>query len=229
MAAAFGAGAMLLAGVAYAQSTPVLWVGFAVSDTVAPGAGKTIATIELNGLHSSSAARVASVPVNAVGVAANFTNCRVTTTADLNTSLTSGTHTVQSLGTLNTFVFDTPVVIPAGVVKTFAVRCDVSSLATVGSTLMLSVTPASVSATDDSGNPITPVVALDPYGAPRSMNGTLSIRAIGTPGAPNTGSTPGAPNTGAGGDAAANIAIILASALVALIGSDYLRRSRRRR
>lgn len=231
--AALAAGALLLAApTAFAQTGQQFGIGFAVSDSVAPGAGKTLATIELNGLHSSSTVSVASVPVTVVGVGANFTNCRVTTTSDLNTSLTTGAHGVQMLSGTNVFTFDTPQQVPSEQIKTYAVRCDVSALAPVGSQLTLSVVPANVSATDATGATITPTAALDPYGAPRSMYGTLFVRAAGTPGAPNTGaisttSTPGAPNTGAGGDLAENLAILLASALVAVVGSRYLLRSRR--
>jgi hypothetical protein len=42
-----------------------------------------------------------------------------------------------------------------------------------------------------------------------------------------TGTTPAAPNTGAGGDAAANLAMLGASALVAAGGAVYLARSKK--
>ena len=41
-----------------------------------------------------------------------------------------------------------------------------------------------------------------------------------------TGTTPGVPNTGAGGDAAGNLAILGASALVAIGGAAYLARQK---
>ena len=45
-----------------------------------------------------------------------------------------------------------------------------------------------------------------------------------TTGTGTTGTTPGAPNTGAGGNAATNIALLVASALAVLAGGTYLAR-----
>ena len=94
-----------------------------------------------------------------------------------------------------------------------------ASLAFAQSTSSYNPSAQVVPATPNASTGTTGTTGTTATGSSSSTTGT------GTTGTSGTG-TPGVPNTGAGGDAAANLAILGVSAAVAVIGGAYIARRR---
>jgi hypothetical protein len=233
-------GASLIANVASAQvattstttattiSNAQLSILFVPSATVQRGTQNVVATIMLSD-KGSSGAIVRSLPIMYSGASGYLQNCSLRTLGALTTPLNTGANAIATLmGPSTAITMDTPLMVAAGSSATVTLVCDVSATTPIGTTFTLGITPASVAATDAvTAAAIIPTAAVNSAGSQLPTSGLVSVTAL-APGSTGTTGTPNLPNTGAGGNATANIAVLLAAALAALIGSDYLLRRRRR-
>lgn len=184
------------------------------SPLVANSDDATVARLVLDTTGSTEAVRIASLPfiltASASADESDLNNCVVSNETDVNTAL-SNDMTMQA--GLNNVGLNTPIVLAANTVTTLSLRCDVSSDLVAGSTYTFSMNTANVSAVGASTNVpalvivrgavvIPPVVVVPPV-------------------------TPGLPTTGATGEAATHTAILLGSALMAVMGLGLIARSTR--
>lgn len=229
--AAGTAGAILMATVGFASaqtatttpSGPAFGVLVSPTPVVRPGTGDALlALVILSAERSNSAIQIQSLPVSmsfSGGLnAASLTDCRVRNVTSLATSLnTSG---VNATSEVNTFNFSSSLQTDAGRTTTLALTCDVDSMAPVGGTILLSVTPANISATvSGSSTSVTPTTGFTLNGNLGATSGSVLVSSAANPGGPVI---PGVPNTGFGDDS--NLMILAASALAIILGAVLLRR-----
>ncbi len=188
-----------------------------------------IAALTLNGTSLSTNTNIGSIPVNITygnGLSNSYlSSCRWTNQG----SLVGG----SSVGTLNTgnnpINLNNSVAVTGGGtnVTTLILSCDVSSAAPINGTIMVSVNPESIVASNASnGSSVIPVTAIN-NGVLASTSGTTTVVAnSGTVTPPVTG-TPGVPNTGAGAGAPLNILLLLVAGVGLVGASVYLVRARK--
>lgn len=204
-----------------------------------------LALLTLDASNSNQPVSVSSIPLSltttsSTGVTGSnyLSNCALHTATSLSTSLNTGTNAVSTPANgSNSFMLDAPVSVPAGSADILALTCNVSSAVPVGSTITVSVTPATISTSGTSGM-LTPIAETTSTGTVEPTSGTIMITAPTTSttgttgggttvtGSTGTTGTPGTPNTGAGGDAPINFAILAISALV--VGGSVLFVAKRR-
>ena len=214
---------LLSAGMAAAQTVSTT-SGITASLSTAPSvpAGSenvALATVEFTTPSGGQNVAVSAIPITATfnGVPpANVTNCSIQNTLALGIPLSSSATLGPAGSTFNLLV---PAVVSANSTLRLALVCSVSVASPVGSTVTLSIVPASIPATVN-GASITPT-------GTGATAGAITITAstgTGTGGGTGTGSTPGVPNTGVGGDALATLLILALSLLAAYIGARVTRR-----
>ncbi len=181
------------------------------SPLMASSTNAVIARLVLDTSGSSEAVRISSLPWNLIpgngASASTLGNCRVYNETDLNTALNS-TNTSTTLNSgINNIAFINPLVLQANTVTALSFRCDIGAGLTPGGTFTTSMTTTNVSAT----------------GVTSGTAALVTIRGAVTPPVvyiPPV--TPGMPATGATGEAPLNIAMIVASLMVAALGVTYL-------
>lgn len=212
---AFAVFALGFAGPANAQvGTPRLALQFGTNGLtnplVASTTDATIARLLLDTTGSTEAVRISSLPFNLVtgsgALTSTLQNCRVfnesAPTVALNTPATATTSMVAGL---NNITFNSPLILPANTLTTVALRCDIAGDLVAGGTYTVNMNTANVVAT----GAVTGVPALV------TIRGSVVVPPIITPNVP---ATPGLPATGAGSEAAQNVAMLIASLLIAGLG-----------
>ncbi|MSR70704.1 hypothetical protein EXS62_01555 [Candidatus Kaiserbacteria bacterium] len=210
-------GGLLMSGVAFAQTPPVLNVAGSFPTSVSGGAQN--ATVAYYTLSNPGAAQVGvrALPL----VLANtglVNNCRVQNIAALGTNLSSGSNVLTVPGTSNVINLDTPFLINANSSATLGVVCSITSSAP-GFILGVAFMPGNVFAMAG-GATTTSVGAGINAGIPFSGEFTI----VG-PGVPIPVPTPGLPNTGAGGQLPAFAGLLLLALLGTAAGIVRLQRA----
>jgi hypothetical protein len=190
-----------------------------------------LAILTLDGTGSNTNANVTSIPLTITennALPADFTNCSLHSATNFATALNTGTNAMSALqtsGGVSNFTLDTPFSVPAGAGELLELTCNVSSATPTGSSVMISVLPSAIMASNTSnGSAITPTTSMS-NGTAEPISGTVEIMApnttttsTGTTGtSPVTTTVPGTPNTGAGGNAGMNFAFLAISAAVLVI------------
>ena len=172
----------------------------------------TIARLLLDTTGSTEAVRISSLPFNVVtasgALASSLMNCRVYNEAAPTVALNSpASATTTMVSGINNIVFNTPLVIGANTLTTVALRCDIASDLVAGGTYTVNMNTSNVVAT----GAVTGLPALV------TIRGSVVVPPVVTPPV-----TPGLPATGAGAEAAQNIAMLVASLLIAGLGFSSL-------
>ena len=183
------------------------------SPLVASSSDAVIARLLLDTTGSTEAVRINSLPFNLItgsgAMASTLQNCRVYNESNLSVALnTPASTTTPFFSGINSVVFNTPLVVQPNTLTTLSLRCDVNGTLVSGGTYTVNMDTNNVVATGAStGIPaavtvrgavvIPPVVYIPPV-------------------------TPGLPTTGASGETAQNIAMLVASLLMASLGFSYL-------
>jgi hypothetical protein len=200
--------------------------------SVTPGEmNAPIAALTLNSGASGSNLNITSVPLTVTygnGLSSNDLS-------DCHTTYSGSTLDSNSTGVINSgadmITFNVPLSATAGgAAMPLLLSCNVSSAAPVGSTIALSLAPSGIMAADATdGSSVAATQGYDPVtGASGSLGGTTTVVSpTMTTTTTTTTGTVTAPNTGAGANAPLNIALLLASALLALMGGAYLARTLR--
>lgn len=178
------------------------------SPLAASSTDAVVARLVLDTTGSSEPVRINSLPfilTNANGaVASHLQNCEVVNEANANTALSNG-MTMQS--GLNNVALNSSLILQANTVTTLSLRCDVSGDLVTGGTYTFSMNTANLSA----------VGANTGLAALVTVRGAVVVPPVVNP--PVV--TPGLPTTGAGGEATQNIALILGSVILAIMGFGY--------
>ena len=187
-----------------------------------------LALITLDAGNSNQNVNVTSIPVTlsfSGAMANDYSNCSIRSASNLATALNNGSNSIATPVNGSTgFTLDTPLSVSPGSAQILALTCSISSAAAPGSTVTVSLAPASIAANASSGS-ISPTVLTGSDGVPASTSGTIEITAPNTTvTTPVTTTAPGAPNTGAGGDMALNIIVLAASLGVITLGAVLLKR-----
>jgi hypothetical protein len=213
---------------------PVLRVNLDTAPSV-PAGSDDVALANISFGATGASFNVSSIPLTVTsssnGSTANLTGCVVRNTTNPDVALTNVVSVTN--GSATTFSLATPILVLAGDTQMLSLTCDVQPAAAVGSTYLIAVNPANVSATNAAtGVSVTPAGVpsggIGPNGLPASTSGTVIIAAVNsTPVPPGTDpdTTPGVPNTGLGSAGSMALMIVLAG-IIALMGSFYLGRSR---
>jgi hypothetical protein len=179
----------------------------------AGGDDAVIARLLLDTTGSTEAVRIQSLPFNVIAgngaSASTLGSCRVYNESDTNSALNSSTGSLSS--GLNNIGLSNALVLPANTMTTLSLQCDIANDLASGGTYTVNMNTSSVVAT----------------GATTGTTAVVTVRGAGvptTPTTPTTPNTPGLPTTGAGGEAAQNIAMLIASILMAGLGFSYLTR-----
>lgn len=173
----------------------------------------TIARLLIDTTGSTEAVRIASLPFNLVlgngALASTLDECQVYNEAAPNVALNSVASTTTMVSGINNITFNTPLVLAANTLTTFALRCDVDDTLVAGGTYTVNMNTNNVVATGATtglpalvtirGSVVVPPVVVPPVVVP---------------------TTPGMPATG--GEAAQNIAMLLAAVLIAGLGFSSL-------
>jgi len=234
-----------MSSVTSGASNSGLGVGIQVMPNIVAGMQNTpIATIIFDPSQLGGNANLSSFPIVASyggNLSSNMlTNCHYTNAGNtVATNNTSGTITNGS----TTIGLTNPSALTAGGgLQSLVLSCDVAANAPAGGTLALTVVPGSVVATGTNGSAVQTAIGSSgvisgqaTISSNASSGGTTGTTGStgGTTGIPNTGTTgstgstgTGIPNTGAGANAAEN-AVILAAALLLVLGSGwYLQREK---
>jgi hypothetical protein len=189
------------------------------SPLVASSSSATVARLLLDTTGSSEAVRINSLPFNLVtGSGANagtLQNCRVYNESDTNTALNTPASSSTGLSSgINTVTFNSALILPANTLTTVAVRCDIGGDLTSGGTYTINMNTNNVVAT----GAVTGAPALV------TIRGTAVVPpVVVTPPVVITPTpTPSLPTTGAAGEAAQNVAMVVASLLIAVLGFSYI-------
>jgi hypothetical protein len=216
-------------------SAPVLVPSLAVTLTtfpsVTPGeVDAPIAAITLDPSASSANLNITSLPLSVTYgnglVSSELSNCH---TVYAGSTLDSGSAGVINDGA-NTITFNGPLSATAGgSAMPLLLSCNVAPSAPIGSTLALSIAPSGIMASNAAdGTVVSATQGYDPTtGTLGALGGTTTVVSptVITTTTTTTGVTP--PNTGAGAAAPMNIAFLIGSALLALLGMAYLARTLR--
>jgi hypothetical protein len=187
------------------------------SPLVASSTNAVIARLLLDTTGSTESVRIASLPFNLVtGSGANastLNNCRVFNEADLNTALNTSNATTTFFSGINNIAFNSALVLAPNTLTTLSLRCDIAGNLVSGGTYTVNMNTSNVVATGAStGIP-----------AAVTIRGVTVVPPVVTPPVvvvPPV--TPGVPATGAGSEAAQNVAMLLASLLIAGLGFTSL-------
>lgn len=197
-----------------------LMVGYVASPTLTPGIRNVIGVLTLDASRSASPVRISSLPISAAfsgGAGTNsLKNCSLSSVTSILTPLNTGANALTTLGNQSTLTLDTPVTASAGGSSNFVLLCDVDAATPANSAIQLTVTPASVAATNiNTGGSIGATGIVASNGTVGTPSGTSVVGTVtATP-------TPGVPNTGAGGSAPL-LTLLLSSLLIATAGAFYI-------
>lgn len=233
-AIAGAAGSLLFAGVAFAQTAPSLTVGIDVSPHITPNTRSTVALVKLDASNSNANVQVPALSFSGsfAGGAGQTTlkNCSIALTNAINLPLNSGANAVANFGSTSVFTFDTPLIVPAGVVRWLGLVCDVDGAAPVAGTVTVGINPALIGATNASSTAtIVPTASVGSNGQ-QQTSGTAGFGNTSTTGSTSgsgTVTTPGIPNTGAGGEFDSNTMLLAVSGLALATGVVLLMQRRR--
>jgi hypothetical protein len=229
-------GIFLFAGIAFAQTAPLLTIGLDVSPHIIPGTRGTVALVKLDASNSMANVHIPSLTFSssfAGGAGQNtLTNCAVSFTNAIGIALNTNSNAVSSLGNTTAFTFDTPVIVPAGGTTWLGLVCNVDASLAQNGAVTLRINPATVSAINASTSAvIIPTAGVSSAGVeltsgtasaatlPPATQGTTPSTQGSTQG---TATTPGIPNTGAGGNAASNIILLIISGIIIATGATLL-------
>lgn len=184
------------------------------SPLTASSTDAVVARLLLDTTGSTEAVRIASLPFNLItgngAFASTLHNCRVFNESNTSIALNTPADSMAGLSTgINNLIFNSALILPAGTLTTLSLRCDVRADLVAGGTYTINMNTNNVVATGAStGLPaavtirgvavVPPVVVIPPV------------------------FVPGMPATGAAGEAAQNVAMLLASLLLAGLGFSYL-------
>ncbi len=205
-------GGLLVAGVAFAQTPPVLNVAGSFPSSVGVGAqNATVAFFTLSNPSASTPVSVISLPI-AFSNTGLVSDCRFQNISTPGVNLNSGT----ALGTSNRITLDTPLSIaPSGSV-TLGLVCAVTPTAAAGTVLGVAFLPSNVFAMA-AGATTTSLGVGIAAGVP--FSGEVAITGgTGTP-------IPPPPSTGAGGQLGVFVTLLLLSLVAG--GAGVLQFSRR--
>ncbi len=217
LAAPLALSMLLMASAAGAQTVgPRVALQFGTNGLTSPlspnSSNAVLARLLLDTTGSTEAVRINSIPFNLVtGSGANastLNNCRVYNETDTSTALnTSSASTTMSSG-INNIALTNALVIPANSMVTLSLRCDVDSTLVSGGTYTVNLNTNNVVATGAStGLP-----------AAVTIRGAVVVPPVVVP--PTT--TPSLPTTGAAGEMTQNVAMLVASLLIAGLGFSYM-------
>lgn len=203
------------AGVASAQVIgPRVALQFATNGLTSPltasSSDAVVARLLLDTTGSTESVRIASIPFNIItgsgATASSLQNCRVYNESNLSVALnTPATATTTLFSGVNNTVLNSALILAPNTMTTLSYRCDVNSSLVSGGTYTINMDTANVVAT----------------GASTGIPAAVTVRgAVVVP--PVVVVTPGLPVTGASGEAAQNIAMLVASLLIASLGFSYL-------
>lgn len=224
---ATGAAVMVIAsaGIAAAQSTPMLGVNLFASPRIERGAQDAlVALISLSAKNSSTAIQVPSIRLDMSftngALAGDISDCRVRHVDSMGQALNNGANAVGITSGSTVIPLDVPYVVATGTTATLALTCDISSSASLGGTISMNLVPSAQSATaPGSGTAVNVSVGTTATGADGPVSGTAQIVADATP---NTPSVPGVPNTGT--SALQNLLLLALAGVTALGGIMLARR-----
>lgn len=224
LAAPIAASMLLMASAAGAQTVgPMVALQFGTNGLTSPltanSSNAVVARLLLDTTGSTEAVRINAIPFNLVtGSGANAStlrNCRVYNEADTSTALNGSSSTTAMSNGINNIALNSALVIPANSMVTLSLRCDVGPDLVSGGTYTVNLNTNNVVAT----------------GASSGLPAAVTIRgAVAVPPVvviPTTPATPGMPATGAAGEAAQNIAMLVASLLIASLGFSYVNSRKR--
>lgn len=203
------------AGLASAQVVgPRVALQFATNGLTSPLTASTtdavVARLLLDTTGSTEAVRISSLPFNLItangAVASSLQNCRVYNESNLATPLNTPASTTTTLFSgINNVTFNSPLILQPNTLTTVSLRCDVNGTLVPGGTFTVNMDTSNVVAAGvNTGLPATVTV-----------RGAVVVPPVFTP-------VPGLPTTGAGGEAAQNIAMLVAALLMASLGFSYL-------
>jgi hypothetical protein len=179
------------------------------SPLTASSTDAVIARLLLDTTGSTEAVRINSLPFNVItangAMASSLQNCRVFNENNLSTALNTPTSATTTLFSgINSIAFNTPLILQSNTMTTLSLRCDVNGTLVSGGTYTVNMDTANVVAT----------------GAATGLPAVVTVR--GAVVVPPVVVVPGLPATGAGGEAAQNVAMLIASLLIAGLGFSYL-------
>lgn len=202
-----------------------------ISSVPAGTQNAVLALITLDGSNSNQTVNISSIPISLAftgASAGNYSNCALRNPTNLASALNTGVNAISTPANgNNSFLLDTPISLSAGSAEILALTCNVSASAASGSTIGVSLVPATVVASGITTGSFNPTTDMTSSGTPAQTSGTILITApaiatTGTTGTGGTTTTPGTPNTGAGGNAPLNILVLALSALAAAGGAVLL-------
>jgi hypothetical protein len=218
------AAAVLAASAGFASAQvigPRVALQFATNGLTTPLAASSsdavIARLLLDTTGSTEAVSISSLPFNLVtgsgALASSLQNCRVYNEANLGTALnTPATSTTTLFTGINNVALNSPLVLQPNTMTTLSLRCDVNGTLVAGGTYTVNMNTANVVAT----------------GASTGIPAAVTVRgAVVVPPVVVTPVTPGLPTTGASGETAQNIAMLVASLLIASLGFSYINLKRK--
>ncbi len=208
--------------------SPMLGVSLTTVPSIRTGIQNAVfALLTLDGSNSNQNVNVTSIPLTMAFSGAgpsDYSNCSIRSASSLSTSLNTGGNAIAIPvnGTMS-FKLDNPLSIPAGAADILALTCSISPSTAAGSSVTVSINPASVLASGVSSGTFTPAASINSNGTAVPMSGTVEMTAPTSVTVPVTTTTvPGAPNTGAGGNSTSNLIVIAASFLVTLGGAAFI-------
>lgn len=180
------------------------------SPLVASSTDNVMARLVLDTTGSPEAVRISSLPfilTTGNGAASGtLTNCTVVNESNVNSDLSGNSGGL--VAGINSINLSNPLVLAAGTVTTLQLRCDATGGLVSGGTFTFSMNTANVAGT----------------GVSTGLPALVSVRGA-VPTVPVIPVIPTVPNTGAGGDATANIALLLGSFTLATLGVVYTRKA----
>ena len=211
------AGAILLAttGIIGAQTIgPRVALQFATnglsSPLVASSTNAVVARLLLDTTGSTEAVRINSLPFNLVtgngAMASTLNNCRVYNEADLGTALNTSSSSTTMFTGVNNINLTNSLILQPNTLTTLSLRCDVAGDLVAGGTYTVNMNTANLAA----------------VGASTGIPAQVTIRGSVVVPPPVVIVTPGLPATGAGNEAARNVAMLIASLLIASLGFAYV-------
>lgn len=183
---------------------------------VANSSDATIARLLLDTTGSTEAIRLNSLPFNLVvgngAEADTLMNCRVFNEAAPTVALNTADDDDMLSSGINTITFNSPMILAANTLTTVALRCDVGADLVAGGTYTVNMNTTNVSATGaTSGVPALVTIRGSVVVPPITTVPPVVVVPPVTPGLPATG-----------GEAAQNIAMLLAAILIAGLGFTSL-------
>jgi len=183
------------------------------SSLVASSTDAVIARLLLDTTGSTEAVRIDSLPLNLVtangALASSLQNCRVFNESNLSATLNTSSSATTLFTGVNNIALNSSLILQPNTLTTLSFRCDVNGTLVAGGTYTVNMNTANVVATGaSSGLP-----------AAVTIRGSVVVPPVYVP-----PTTPGMPATGAGGEMAQNIAMLVASFLIAGLGFSSLKK-----